>query len=319
MEIVAEQMLPDGDFPTVKFPNPEDPEAFELALKLAKETEADIVLANDPDADRIGLFGRDSKTGEYVLFNGNMLALIIAEYVINSKRENGSLPKNPALIKTIVSSNMADSIARANGVEIFEVLTGFKNIASVIREFESNDNSHTCIMGFEESYGCLIGEHARDKDGIIAVQMLAEAAAFYKTQGLTLWDKMLEMYEKYGYYKEETIALTFEGAEGAKKIQTMMEDLRNDVPTKFGEYEVLVARDYSTGKVIDLKSGAEEIKSLPKSNVLYYELENDFWVAARPSGTEPKIKFYMGVKGTSLEDAKENVSKLSEAVRQIAK
>lgn len=315
VHIVKEQEMPNGDFPTVQYPNPEDPASFGLALNLAKEVNADIVLANDPDADRIGLFVKDNKSEEYICFNGNMLALIIAEYLISQKNEKGLLPKNSALIKTVVSSNMADSICRANGVEIFKVLTGFKNIAAQIRVFEANNNSYESIMGYEESYGCLIGDHARDKDGIIAVQMLCEAAAFYKSQNLTLWDQMLNMYEKYGYYREEGFNIILEGADGATKIKEMMHNLRETPLSKIGEYEILVTRDYSNGKIKDVKEDKEETMELPKSDVLYYELENDFWVAVRPSGTEPKIKFYVGVKGTSLEDSNEKLKALTEGVK----
>ncbi|MCL2355287.1 MAG: phospho-sugar mutase, partial [Oscillospiraceae bacterium] len=314
---VLEQMEPDGNFPTTNSPNPEEKHTFELAMKLAKEVEADVVLANDPDADRVGMFVRDSKTGEYIWFNGNMLALIIVEYLISQRRERGMLPENSALIKTIVSSNMADRICEENSVELFEVLTGCKFIAALIKAFEENDNEYEVVMGFEESNGCLIGDHARDKDGVIAVQMLCEIVAFCKSKGMTLWDKMLHMYEKYGYYKEKMIAITLEGADGAKKIVDMMDGLRQNPSLKLGEFEVLTIRDYSNGKVKKLKEEREEIQDLPKSNVLYYELENDFFVVARPSGTEPKIRFYMGVRGSSLEDADEKFDMLENAVRKL--
>jgi len=312
-----EQSIPDGDFPTVKYPNPEDPKSFELALKLAKEVNADVILANDPDADRIGLFVKDKNTNDYIVFNGNMLGLIIAEYLITERREKGLLPGNSALIKTIVSSNMTDSICKANGVTLFEVLTGFKNIAAQIRVFEK-DNSHTCIMGYEESYGCLVGDHARDKDGIIAVMLLCEAAAFYKNQGLTLWDQMLRMYEKYGYYKEENIQVTLEGVDGAEKIKEMMNNLRTNALTNIGGYKVARIKDYKNGEIKDLIYNKIYLEELPKSNVLYYEMENDFWCAVRPSGTEPKIKFYIGVKGESLEDADEKLKRMSEEMSKIA-
>jgi len=311
-----EQSIPNGDFPTVEYPNPEDPKSFELALKLAQEVNADVILANDPDADRVGIFVKNSKTNEYIIFNGNMLALIVVEYLITERKRQGLLPQNSALIKTIVSSNMTDSICKANGVELFEVLTGFKNIAAQIREFEK-DNSYICVMGYEESYGCLIGDHARDKDGIIAVMLLCEAAAFYKNQGLTLWDQMIKMYEKYGYYKEESIQITLEGVDGAKKIKEMMNNLRANELTEIGNSKVLRIKDYSNGEVKDLSQHKNYYEKLPKSNVLYYEMENDFWCAARPSGTEPKIKFYIGVKGTSLEDADEKLQCMSEALKKI--
>ena len=318
VHIVKEQEEPNGDFPTVSYPNPEDPKAFEYALKLAKEVDADIVLANDPDADRIGLQVKDPKTGEYIVFNGNMIGLTIAEYLISQKREKGIMPENPALIKTIVSSNMTDRICEYYGVELFLALTGFKNIAARIRQFEKT-NSNNCIMGFEESYGCLIGTHARDKDGIVAVMMLCEIAAYYKLQGLTLWDAIEQMYERYGYYKEGQIPVTLEGADGAAKIQEMMKTMRNNPPETIGKYKVLKIMDCSAGTEKDILTGEEVKIDLPKSNVLRYSLENDCWCAVRPSGTEPKIKFYMGVRGDSLEGAEKDLADLTEAMRAYTK
>ena len=314
--IVKEQAEGDGNFPTVSYPNPEDPAAFNLALKLAKEVDADVVIANDPDADRIGLHVKDTKTGEYILFNGNMIGLTVAEYLINQKREKGLLEPNTALIKTIVSSNMTDKICEKNGVALFEVLTGFKNVAAKIREFEK-DNSYKCIMGFEESYGCLVGDKVRDKDGIAAMMLLAEAAAYYKNKGLTLWDNMLNMYKTYGYYRECQIAITLEGADGAQKIKDMMERIRTNPPEQVGRYKVLKFRDYLYGTIKDCIEEKTYKEDLPKSNVLYFELENDFWCCARPSGTEPKIKFYMGVKGESLEEANKLVEGLKDAVKEL--
>ena len=318
VHIVKEQEEPNGDFPTVSYPNPEDPKAFEYALKLAKEVDADIVLANDPDADRIGLQVKDPKTGEYIVFNGNMIGLTIAEYLISQKREKGIMPENQALIKTIVSSNMTDRICEYYGVELFLALTGFKNIAARIRQFEKT-NSNNCIMGFEESYGCLIGTHARDKDGIIAVMMLCEIAAYYKLQGLTLWDAIEQMYERYGYYREGQIPVTLEGADGAAKIQEMMKTMRNNPPETIGKYKVLKIMDCSVGTEKDILTGEEVKIDLPKSNVLRYSLENDCWCAVRPSGTEPKIKFYMGVRGDSLEGAEKDLADLTEAMRAYTK
>jgi len=316
--IVKEQAEPDGKFPTVAYPNPEDPASFELALKLAKEVGADIVIANDPDADRIGLHVKNAKTGEYILFNGNMIGLTVADYLINQKREKGLLEENTALIKTIVSSNMTDRICKENNVELFEVLTGFKNIAAKIKEFEEQ-NTYKCIMGYEESYGCLVGDKVRDKDGIAALMLLAEAAAFYKKQGLTLWDNMLKMYEKFGYYREGQVAITLEGADGAQKIKDMMEGIRNNPPKFVGEYKVLKFRDYLNNTITDCIEEKSYKDNLPKSNVLYFELENDFWCCVRPSGTEPKIKFYMGVRGESLEDANMLVEKLTEGMKELMK
>ena len=314
--VVKEQADPNGDFPTVSYPNPEDPSTFDLALKLAKEVDADIVIANDPDADRIGLHVKDAKTGEYVLFNGNMIGLTVAEYLITQKREKGLLNENSALIKTIVSSNMTDRICEKNNVALFEVLTGFKNIAARIKEFDKY-NTYKCIMGFEESYGCLVGDEVRDKDGIAALMILSEAAAVYKNKGLTLWDNMKEMYKKYGYYKESLIAIVLEGADGAQKIKNMMEDLRANPPAFISDSKVLKIRDYLTGTIKNIEENKTEEKELPKSNVLYFELENDYWVAARPSGTEPKIKFYTGVRGNNLEDAENKLNKLTEGVKKL--
>ena len=316
--VVKEQELPDGDFPTVDYPNPEDPKAFKLALDLAKEKDADIVLATDPDADRLGVYAKDSKTGEYKSFTGNMSGLLIAEYELSQKQERNLIPEDGVLIKTIVSSNLADSIAKNYNIKLVEVLTGFKYIGEQMKIFEETGKG-TYLFGFEESYGCLIGTHARDKDGIAAVMALCEAAAYYKNKGLTLWDQMIKIYEKYGYFKEDLLSLTLEGADGAKQIQEMMEKLRNNIPNKIGNYVVEKFRDYKIGKIIDMKTKEEKETGLPVSNVLYFDLENDSWVCVRPSGTEPKIKFYVGIKGTNMQDAEVKVKELKEAIQQIIK
>ena len=314
--IVQEEEKPNGDFPTVDYPNPEDPKAFSLALKLAKEKDADIVLATDPDADRLGVYAKDSKTGEYKAFTGNMSGLLIAEYELSQKKERNEIPQNGMLIKTIVSSNLADAIAKRYNIKLKEVLTGFKYIGEQIKIFEKT-NENTYLFGFEESYGCLIGTHARDKDGIAAVMALCEAAAYYKEKGFTLWDQMINIYEEYGYYKEDLLSITLEGVEGANQIKEMMENLRNNIPSKIGEYKVERFRDYKTEKIINMETEEEEKTGLPKSNVLYFDLENDFWVCVRPSGTEPKIKFYVGVKGKDIEDAEAKVKKLKEDLNKI--
>lgn len=314
--IVKEEEKPNGDFPTVDYPNPEDPKAFKLALKLAKEKDADIVLATDPDADRLGVYAKDSKTGEYKSFTGNMSGLLIAEYELSQKRERNNIPQNGILIKTIVSSNLADAISKKYNIQLKEVLTGFKYIGEQIKIFEKT-NENTYLFGFEESYGCLIGTHARDKDGIAAVMALCEAAAYYKEKGFTLWDQMINIYEEYGYYKEDLLSMTLEGVEGASKIKEMMENLRNNIPTRIGEYKVEKFRDYKTEKIINMETKEEEKTGLPESNVLYFDLENDFWVCVRPSGTEPKIKFYVGVKGSNIEDAEIKVKKLKEDLNEI--
>ncbi len=316
--VVKEQELPDGDFPTVDYPNPEDPKAFRLALELAKKKDADIVLATDPDADRLGVYAKDSKTGEYKSFTGNMSGLLIAEYELSQKQERNIIPKDGVLIKTIVSSNLADSIAKNYNIKLIEVLTGFKYIGEQMKIFEET-GSGTYLFGFEESYGCLIGTHARDKDGIAAVMALCEAAAYYKNKGLTLWDQMINIYEKYGYFKEDLLSLTLEGADGAKQIKEMMEKLRNNVPNRIGNYAVKKFRDYKVGKIIDMDTKEEKATELPISNVLYFDLENDSWVCVRPSGTEPKIKFYVGVKGSNMQDAESKVKELKEDIQKIIK
>ncbi len=311
--VVPEQELPDGEFPTVSYPNPEAAEAFELGLKLAKEVDADLVLATDPDADRLGVYVKDAKTGEYISLTGNMSGCLLADYEIGQRKATKGLPEDGALIKTIVTTNMADAIAKAYGVELIEVLTGFKYIGQQILGFEQKGKG-TYLFGFEESYGCLIGTHARDKDAIVATMALCEAAAYYKTQGKTLWDAMIDLYEKYGYYKDDIKSITLKGIEGLAKIQEILNTLRENTPAKFGAYEVVSARDYKTGVIRDLKTGEEKPTGLPTSNVLYYDLTDDAWLCVRPSGTEPKVKFYYGVKGTSLEDANEKSAALGEEV-----
>ena len=313
--IVPEQEQPDGNFPTVDYPNPEDKKAFKLALELAKKVDADIVLATDPDADRLGVYAKDSKTNEYMQFTGNMSGMLIAEYLLSQRREKGILPDNGALITTIVSTNLAKAIANEYNLKLFEVLTGFKYIGEKIKQFEEN-GKYVYQFGFEESYGCLIGTHARDKDGICAVMSLCEAAAYYKNKGLTLWDQMLNIYEKYGYYKEEAISLTFEGLEGANKIQDMLEKLRKNPFNNIGNFKVLKFRDYKEEIIKDLMTGKVTKTDLPNSNVLYYELENESWCCVRPSGTEPKIKFYLGVKSDSMESANKELELMKQDILQ---
>ena len=315
--IVKEQEEPNGDFPTVSYPNPEDKNAFKLALELANKIDAEIVLATDPDADRLGVYAKDSKTGEYMAFTGNMSGLLIAEYILDQRKAKGTLPVNGALIKTIVSSNLANAITDYYHVKLIEVLTGFKYIGEQIKQFEET-HQYEYLFGYEESYGCLVGTHARDKDAVTAVMMLCEAAAFYKKQGLTLWDQMIRIYEKYGYYREGQISITMKGQDGAEKIKKMMEKLRNTRMEELGGNKVIQSRDYLSGKVKDLITKEESETGLPKSNVLYYLLQNDGWCCVRPSGTEPKIKFYMGVKGTSLQDSKEKLDILADAMKKLA-
>ena len=314
--VVKEQELPDGDFPTVSYPNPEAAEAFELGLKLAKEVDADLVLATDPDADRLGVRVKD-KNGEYHDLTGNMSGCLLANYEISQKKAiNGSLPEDGALIKTIVTTNLADAIAKGYGVNLIEVLTGFKYIGQQILGFE-NSGKGTYLFGFEESYGCLIGTYARDKDAIVATMALCEAAAYYKTQGKTLWDAMIDMYEEFGYYKDAIQAVTMKGIEGLQKIQEIMTTLRQNPPAEFAGHKVTAVRDYKLDEITDLATGEKKPTGLPNSNVLYYELTDDAWVCVRPSGTEPKVKFYYGVKGTSLADADEKSDAMGKAVLEM--
>ena len=311
--VVKEQELPDGDFPTVSYPNPEAAEAFELGLKLAKEVDADLVLATDPDADRLGVRVKD-KNGEYHDLTGNMSGCLLANYEISQRKAvNGSLPEDGALIKTIVTTNLADAIAKGYGVKLIEVLTGFKFIGQQILGFEKSGKG-SYLFGFEESYGCLIGTYARDKDAIVATMALCEAAAYYKTQGKTLWDAMIEMYEQFGYYKDDIKAVTMKGIEGLQKIQDIMNSLRQNPPAEFAGHKVVAVRDYKADTIKNLETGEVTPTGLPNSNVLYYELTNDAWVCVRPSGTEPKVKFYYGVKGTSLADADEKSAVMGKAV-----
>ena len=316
--VVPEQEKPDGNFPTVSYPNPEDPKAFKLALELAKEKDADVVLATDPDSDRLGIYAKDTKTGEYKNYTGNMSALLIAEYEISQKKEKGLLPKNGMIIKTIVSTNLTDAVAKEYNLELVEVLTGFKYIGEVMRKAEEK-NDKKYVFGFEESYGCLIGTYARDKDGVGAVMALCEAAAYYKSKGLTLWDQMINIYEKYGYYKEGQVSIVLEGADGAEKIKEMMRTMRNKSVDKIGEYKVLEFRDYDKNIIKNMETGETRETGLPKSNVLYYDLENNSWCCVRPSGTEPKIKLYMGIKANSMENAEKKLEELKQAMENLVK
>ncbi len=311
--VVKEQELPDGAFPTVAYPNPEDAKAWTLALKLAKEVDADIVLATDPDADRLGVYAKDSRTGEYISFTGNMSGSLIAEYILRERSLTGAMPENPVVVETIVSTDMVKAIAAAYGAKVREVLTGFKYIGEQIRWMEEKQDGNY-VFGMEESYGCLAGTYARDKDACVAVMMLCEAAAFYKLQNQTLWDVMLKLYETYGYYKEGLTTVTLKGIDGAREIEERMKEMRANPPKELGSYSVLAVRDYKAGVRTDLATGDTEPAGLPVSNVLYYELENQGWCCVRPSGTEPKIKYYYGVKGDSKEDAAERLEKVQRAL-----
>lgn len=314
--VVPEQKEPDGNFPTVDYPNPEDKKAFKLALELGKKVDADVILATDPDADRLGIFAKDSQTGEYMTYTGNMSALLIAEYRISQMKEKGILPANGMLITTIVSSDLAKAIAKYYNLECPEVLTGFKNIGAVMKKAEENKDK-TYVFGYEESYGCLIGDYARDKDGIAAVMALCEAACYYQAHNKTLWDAMKDIYEKYGYYKEEQVSIVREGAQGAQEIKDMMTKMRNTEIEKIGDYKVLTFKDVDKDIVKNRQTGEITKTGLPQSNVLYYELEDNAWCCIRPSGTEPKIKLYMGIKGSSDEDANIKLQELKDAMLKI--
>ena len=314
--VVKEQELPDGEFPTVSYPNPEADEAFELGLKLAKEMDADLVLATDPDAERLGVRVKD-KNGEYHTLTGNMSGCLLADYELGQRKAvNGSLPQDGAMISTIVTTNMAAAIAKYYGVKFIEVLTGFKYIGQQILGFETSGVG-SYLFGFEESYGCLIGTHARDKDAIVATMALCEAAAYYKTKDMTLWDAMIEMYERYGYYKDDIQSITLKGIEGLAQIQTILENLRKNPPAEIGGYKVLSARDYKADTIVDMETKEVKATGLPSSNVLYYDLTDDAWVCVRPSGTEPKIKIYYGVKGSSLTDADEKSAALGQELKKL--
>ena len=347
--IVPEQADPDPEFTTLDYPNPEDTKSFALALKYAKEQDADIVMATDPDADRLGVYVRRTHTPSdgsqacakedasqrtprqqdrhgdpdgdalsnvnvYEQLTGNMSGMLIGEYVLRERKACGKLPENPAFVSTIVTTRMALPIAADYGCRYIDVLTGFKYIGEQIKLFEKTGSNHY-VFGLEESYGCLAGIHARDKDAIVAVMLLCELTAFYKSQGRSAWDAMVDLYEKYGYYREGQFSITMKGADGAKQIAALMDRLRDDPPKTFADWQVLEYRDYKAGTTHDNETGADGETGLPSSNVLYFRLTDDAWCCARPSGTEPKIKFYMGVKGKSLDDAKTLEDRLTEAVK----
>ena len=332
VRVVPQQAQPDGNFPTLRYPNPEDPAAFALALELAEQTDADIVLATDPDADRLGVYAKDGATGSYMPFTGNMSGLLIAEYELSQREALGLLPADRAdgaLVTTIVSSNMAYPLARAYGLTVIEVLTGFKYIGEQIRLFEEaaaanggapdhTKGAYEYEFGFEESYGCLVGTHARDKDAVVAVMALCEAAAYYKSQGMTLCDQMRVIYEKYGFYREALESVTIPGAEGAAKIEAIISDLRKNAPREIGGQKVHALREYRAGTRTSLQDGRVTELALPQSNVLYFELEEDGWCCVRPSGTEPKIKFYFGVRGADMRAADEKLLRLKEGLLALA-
>ena len=307
--VEPEQKIPDGNFPTVPKPNPENPDAWEYVPRLGENVDADIILVTDPDADRLGVCCKDTKTGKIMEFSGNMSGILIADYILKERKATGTMPKNPALCDTIVTTDMAKAVAEDYGVTLIETLTGFKYIGEQIRFFEEQ-GTYDYLFGLEESFGCLTGTYARDKDAVGSVMMLCEVAAYYKKKGMTLWDAMVQLYEKYGYFKEGLDFIVCKGKDGAAEIRQRMENYRNDPPKSLAGLKVLAIRDYTTGIRKDLVTGEESPVNLPESNVLYFELENQAWACARPSGTEPKIKFYYGVKEDSLAAAEERLEML---------
>ena len=316
VQVVPQQELPDGEFPTVSYPNPEAAEAFALGLEIAKKTDADLVLATDPDADRLGVYVKDTKSGEYISLTGNMSGSLLCEYVLSQKAAAGRIPEDGEVVKSIVSTNLIDAVAAGYNCKLVECLTGFKWIGQQILKEERTGVGHY-MFGMEESYGCLIGTYARDKDAVSASVALCEAAAYYKTKNMTLWDAMVAMYEKYGYYKDAVKSISLSGIEGLAKIQTIMDTLRSNTPAKVGDYTVLSVGDYKMDTVKDMTTGEVKPTGLPASNVLYYDMNDNAWVCVRPSGTEPKIKLYYGVKGTSLKDAEEKAAALGKALSDI--
>ncbi|MCT4596707.1 MAG: phospho-sugar mutase [Vallitalea sp.] len=301
--VVDKQEKPDSKFSTVDYPNPEDIKAFKLAIELGKEKKADVILATDPDADRLGVLVKD-KENEYIPLTGNMIGVLLLDYILTQKKANNELPANGSVIDTIVSTNMVKTIAEYYNVKLFEVLTGFKYIGEKIKEFES-DNSYEYLFGFEESYGCLIGTHARDKDAVVATMMVCELGAYYKSKDMTLYDALIMAYEKYGYYKESLESITLKGIEGVNKIKHILSTLRTNSPKEVDGIQVVEAIDYL------------EDTNLPKSNVLYYTLEDESWFCVRPSGTEPKVKFYFGVKDNSLNKAEIHLQHFSKSVMNM--
>ena len=316
VHVVPEQELPDGEFPTVSYPNPEAEEAFLLGLKMAKDMDADLVLATDPDADRLGVYVKDSKSGQYRSLTGNMSGSLLCEYVLSQKAAKGAIPADGEVVKSIVSTNLIDAVADAYNCKLVECLTGFKWIGQQILKEENTGMGHY-MFGMEESYGCLIGTYARDKDAVSASVALCEAAAYYKTKNMTLWDAMVAMYDKYGYYKDAVKSIGLSGIEGLAKIQSIMETFRNNTPAGFGDYKVIAARDYKMDTIKDMATGEVKPTGLPSSNVLYYDMNDNAWLCIRPSGTEPKIKFYYGIKGSSLEDADARSAALGDALMEV--
>ena len=292
---VGSQMVIDGNFPTVKSPNPEYPEALSLGAELADKVGSDLVLATDPDADRAGIMVRNSE-GKFVTITGNQVGALLLDYILTAYENTGTMPEAPYACKTIVSTELAAKICAKHGVTLYNVLTGFKFIGEVIKKHDDVGNGHY-LFGFEESYGYLKGTHARDKDSVVAAMLIVEMAAYYKAKGMTLYDALVEMYKTYGYYMEKTLNITMTGLDGAEQMKALMNKLRADIPTSIGSKKVLALRDYESGVVTTLETGTTAPTGLPSSNVLFFECEGDNSLVVRPSGTEPKIKFYLLING----------------------
>ena len=312
--VVKEQEEPDGSFPTVTAPNPENKECFTKAVELAKENDVSLIIGTDPDADRMGIMLRNNE-GNYIPMSGNQVGALLADYIISAKKERGTLPENGAVISTIVSTKMARVLTESYGMEYIEVLTGFKFIGEKIHQFETT-GCNEFLLGFEESYGYLVGTHARDKDAVVASMLIAEMAAYYSKKGKTLYDVMQELYKKHGGFAEETISITMEGSEGIAKIQAIMNDMRNNKPSQFGDFKVTAIRDYKAGVKYNITSGSEEALTLPKSDVLYFELTDGASFVARPSGTEPKIKLYYLIQSDTEENAKKVLENVKKSVEE---
>lgn len=315
IHIVKEQEMPDSNFSTVGYPNPEDPNAFKLALKLADEVKADIIVGTDPDADRVGAVVKNNN-GDYIFLSGNMVGILLTEYILSQKKQKGTLSNKGIIISTVVSSNMTEKIAKEYDVDYLNVLTGFKFIGEKIKQFEET-KSNDYIFGFEESYGCLSGTYARDKDAVVATMLICELAAFYKSKGLTLYEGLKELYKKYGYFKEGIKSITLKGIEGIKDMEKVMNYLRTSIPKDINNSKVIEFRDYRTGEIKNILNNSISISDLPKSNVIYFVLEDESWFCVRPSGTEPKIKIYFGVKEDTEEKANEMLDSLMNSIMTI--
>ncbi|WP_027634287.1 phospho-sugar mutase [Clostridium hydrogeniformans] len=315
LSIVEKQEKPDGTFPTAPYPNPEDPKVFKIALDMAKEINPDIIFGTDPDCDRIGAVVKDN-SGEYKVLTGNETGILLTHYILSSLKETNKLPKNPVVIKTIVTSEAVKAIAKDYGVEIIDVLTGFKYIGEKIREFET-DNSKNYLFGFEESYGYLAGTFVRDKDAVVAASLICEMTLYYKEKGLSLYEALTNLYDTYGYSKEDLVSIELQGKEGQEKIGSCIEHLRHSMKTSVNNVNIVKKQDYKLSIEKDLVNIHEEIINLPKSNVLKFILEDDSWFVVRPSGTEPKMKVYLSVKGSSLEDSKKKLEEFKESVMKI--